>query len=138
MASKTTSRYLLALFPLCLLIGPAFMPSSSAVSQTTPETIATGDLKRSFQAFLQDYRHEIRRRNAAYLKSVHPKLPEDMHGFFFDVTGDMMKFSEEQGLEPTLECQEFKVCKVIYPQPGGSWAAQRFILHDNGWRWLDQ
>ncbi len=138
MASKTMRRYLLALFPLCLLVGPALMPSSPAVSQTNPDAMAIEDLEHSFQAFLRDYRPEMRRRNAAYLKTVHPKLPEEMHDFFFDITLQMMKFSDDQGLEPTMECQDFKVCKVIYPQPEGGWAAQRFILSGDGWRWLEQ
>ena len=138
MASKTISRYLLALFLLSLLICPTLMPSPSALSQTAPGTKATGDLERSFQAFLQDYRREIRRRNAIYLKSVHPKLPEEMYNFFFDVTLDMIKFSEDESLEPTIECQEYKVCKVIYLQPNENWAAQQFILYENSWRLLDQ
>ena len=61
-----------------------------------------------------------------------------MNDFFFDVTLQMMNFSEERGLERTIECQEFKVCKVVYPQPDDSWAAQRFILYEGDWRWLDQ
>ncbi len=79
----------------------------------------------------------MRRRNGAYLKSVHPKLPDEMYDFFFDVTLQMMQFSEDEDLEPTIECQEFKVCKVVYPQPNDSWAAQRFISHEGAWRWLD-
>ena len=114
------------------------MPSSSPLSQTTAGTEATNELERSYQAFLQEYRHEIKRRNATYLKTVHPNLPDEMYDFFFDVTLQMMQFSEEQSLEPTIECQEFKVCKVVYPQPNDSWAAQRFILYENRWRWLEQ
>ena len=114
------------------------MPSSSAISQTTPGTNTIDDLERSFQAFLQDYRREIKLRNATYLKSVHPKLPKKMYDFFLDVTLDMMKFSEAEGLKPTIECQEYKVCKVIYLQPNESWAAQHFILYENRWRLLDQ
>ncbi len=131
-------RYLLALCLLFLLMAPALMPSSSPLSQTTAGTEATNELERSYQAFLQEYRHEIKRRNATYLKTVHPNLPDEMYDFFFDVTLQMMQFSEEQSLEPTIECQEFKVCKVVYPQPNDSWAAQRFILYENRWRWLEQ
>jgi len=61
-----------------------------------------------------------------------------MYNFFFDVTLEMMKYSVDEGLEPTIECQEYKVCKVIYRQPNESWAAQQFILHENSWRWLGQ
>jgi hypothetical protein len=114
------------------------MLSLSALAQTTPDTMATGDLERSFRAFLQDYRPEMKRRNATYLKSVHPKLPDEMQDFFFDITLQMMRYSDERGLDPAIECQEFKVCKVVYPQPDGGWAAQRFILSDDRWRWLDQ
>ena len=60
-----------------------------------------------------------------------------MHGFFFNITLQMMNFSEERDLERTIECQEFKVCKVVYPQSNDSWAAQRFILYEGDWRWLD-
>jgi len=136
MASKT--RYVLAPFLLFLSIALALVPSSSPLSQTTAGPEATNELERSFRAFLQEYRHEIRRRNGTYLKSVHPKLSEEMYDFFFDLTLQMMQFSEEQGLGPTVECQEFKVCKVVYPQPDDSWAAQRFILYEDSWRWLDQ
>ena len=114
------------------------MPPSSALSQTAEGTEATKELERSFQEFLQEYRHEMRRRNGTYLKSVHPKLPDEMYDFFFDVTLQMMQFSEDEDLEPALECEEFQVCKVIYPQPNNSWAAQRFIFHEGAWRWLDQ
>ncbi len=137
MANRTMNRRLPALFPLCVGIC-TLMLSSSALPQTTPDTIVAEDLERSFQAFLQEYRPEMRRRNAAYLKTVHPKLPEEMHGFFFDITLQMMKFSDDQGVELTIECQEFRICKVIYPQPEGGWAAQRFILSGDGWRWLEQ
>jgi len=123
---------------LLLLLAWVLVPSSSVLSQEAAGTAAMGELERSFEAFLQEYSHEIRRRNGVYLKSVHPKLPDEMYDFFFDVTQQMMRFSEEQGLDPTIECQEFKICKAIFPQPNDSWAAQRFIFYENGWRWLDQ
>lgn len=138
MPIKTLSRYICALVLLNLLISPTLLWPSATVAQAVPERRATGDLERSFQAFLQDYWQEIRRRNGAFLESVHPKLPNDMYEFFFDVTLQMMRFSDEQSLEPTIECQEFNVCKAIYPQPNDSWAAQRFILYESSWRWLDQ
>lgn len=53
-----------------------------------------------------------------------------MHDFFFDATMAMMRCADEQGLEPDIECKEYEVCKVTWPQPGGSWAAQSFIRHD--------
>ena len=138
MVGKTTSRSLIGRLLLLLLLAPILMPSSSALSQSAEGRGATGELERSFQDFLTAYRPEMRRRNRAYLKSVHPKLPEEMYDFFFDVTLQMMQFSEDQDLEPTVECQDFKACKAVYPQPNDSWAAQRFILHEGAWRWLDQ
>ncbi|NNE83746.1 MAG: hypothetical protein HKN28_07225 [Alphaproteobacteria bacterium] len=131
-------QYLFLLIFFLISAGSSLAMPSSAHSQTTQGTDATGALTRSFQEFLLQYWPEIRSRNGTYLKSVHPKLPEEMHDFFFDLTLQMMQFSDEQGLDPKLECQEFKVCKVIYPQPNDNWAAQRFILHDDTWRWLDQ
>jgi hypothetical protein len=131
-------QYLFLLIFLLISAGSSLAMPSPAHSQATQGTDATGALTRSFQEFLLHYWPDIRSRNATYLKSVHPKLPEEMHHFFFDVTLQMMQFSDEQGLDPKLECQEFKVCQVIYPQPNDSWAAQRFILHDDTWRWLDQ
>lgn len=138
MVSKTMSQHLLGALVLFLLSAAVLMPSSSTLSQETEGTVTMGELERSFETFLQEYQPEMKRRNGVYLKSVHPKLPEEMYDFFFDVTQQMMQFSEEQGLEPTIECQEFKVCKAIYPQPNDSWAAQRFIFYENSWRWLEQ
>ena len=53
-----------------------------------------------------------------------------MRDFFFDMTLDMMKHAKEAGLEPEITCREYGVCKVIWPQPGDSWAAQSFIKHE--------
>lgn len=131
-------RFDLALVFLTFIALPCFMLPSSVRSEATEEPEATRELERSFQAFLDEYWPEVQRRNGTYLKSVHPKLPTEMYDFFFDLTLQMMNFSEERGLERTIECQEFKVCKVVYPQPNDSWAAQRFILHEGDWRWLDQ
>lgn len=81
----------------------------------------------------------MRARNTAYLKAVHPKLPAETCAFFFDVTLNMMRYADEnETVEPKIECQDFNVCKVVYPQPNDSWAAQRFIRHEGDWRWLDQ
>lgn len=135
MVSNAMRRILMALF---LLVSPSLTLSPPVLSQTTAKPDGMGELKRSFGSFLRVYRDEIRRRNAIYLESAHPKLPEKMYDFFFDVTIRMMRFSEQQGLMPTIECQEFKVCKAVYPQPNGSWAAQRFVLYESRWRWLDQ
>ena len=130
-------RFALPLIILTLVVFPASILPSTASAQRTPEPAATQELERSFRAFLDDYWQEIKNRNGSYLASIHPKLPEEMHDFFFDVTLQMMNFSEVQGVERTIECQEFKVCKVTYPQPNNSWAAQRFILHEGDWRWLE-
>ncbi len=138
MVGKTRSRSLIGPLLLLLLLAPILKPSSPALSQSAEGGAAKGALERSFQDFLATYRHEMRRRNRAYLKSFHPKLPEEMYDFFFDVTLQMMQFSEDQDLEPTVECQDFKVCRAVYPQPNDGWAAQRFILHEGAWRWLDQ
>ena len=120
------------------LVSLAWVFISPAMAQTSVRPGGTSELQRSFASFLGVYRGEIKRRNAAYLESVHPKLPKKMHEIFFDVTLQMMRYSEQQGLAPKIECQDFKVCKAVYPQPNDGWAAQRFILHENRWRWLDQ
>ena len=116
------------------LVVPGPPPAQSAADQES-----SGALGAQFQQFLSQYWQEVKQRNSAYLATVHPKLPTDAHEFFFDVTLNMMSHVETtQGIEPRIECQDFNVCKVIYPQPNDSWAAQRFILHDGNWRWLDQ
>ena len=89
-----------------------------------------------FRTFFEAYVQAIEQRNTEYLLGVHPDLPSDTHGFFFDVTQQMMQYAGEQGLEPTIECREYSVCKTTWPQPGGSWAAQSFIRHDGEWRFL--
>ena len=89
-----------------------------------------------FRTFLETYVQAIEQRDTAYLLGVHPDLPSDMHGFFFDVTQEMMQYAGEQGLEPTIECTEYNVCKTTWPQLGGSWAAQSFIRHEGEWRFL--
>lgn len=94
------------------------------------------DLEADFRAFLETYVQEMKQGNTEYLVSVHPDLPAEMHEFFFDATQAMMKYADEQGLEPTIECREYEVCKVTWPQPGGSWAAQSFIRHEGVWRFL--
>jgi len=138
MTGKTLGRYLAGPIFLILALTAVLGPSWSAHSQIAEGSEPSNELEQSFRAFLQDYRREMKRRNGSYLQSVHPKLPLDMHDFFFDVTLQMMQFSEQEGLEPTIDCQEFQVCKVIYPQPNNSWAAQQFILYENRWRWLGQ
>lgn len=137
-ASISMRSYPSMLILLVLIQALSLVLPSSVRSQATAGPKATDKLERSFQVFLQKYWQEIKRRNGTYLKSVHPKLPNEMHGFFFDSTLQMMQYSEQKGLKRTLECQEFNVCKIVYPQPNDSWAAQRFILHEGAWRWLDQ
>ncbi len=126
---------------LILLLLPLSAYPERSPAQSTPERAgnAENELEDGFRQFLDVYWSEIRNRDGAYLQSVHPELPAEMHNFFFDVTSDMMRYSDEKpGVEPAIECQEFNICKVIYPQPNNSWAAQRFILHEGAWRWLDQ
>ena len=114
------------------VLGPSFAQSPS-------DQVRVDELEKSFRQFLSEYWQEMKQRNSVYLRAVHPKLPGEAHEFFFDVTLDMMRYAEAtEGVEPTIVCQDFSVCKVVYPQPNNSWAAQRFILHDGAWRWLDQ
>ncbi len=94
------------------------------------------DVEADFQTFFEAYVQGITQRNTEYLLSVHPDLPSEMHEFFFDVTQEMMQYAGEHGLEPSVECREYNVCKVTWPQPGGSWAAQSFIRHQGEWRFL--
>ena len=131
-------RYFAAQFLLTLLMGSVLVLSPVAQSQTAAGPQTPNEIEHSFKAFLEDYWRQIRSHNTAYLKSVHPKLPENMYDFFFDVTLQIMQFSEENSLKRVFECQDFNVCKVVYSQPNDSWAAQRFILHENSWHWLDQ
>ena len=118
---------------LCCLLILAVLQSSFAATQ------GDVDVEGSFRQFLGEYWPQMKARNADYLKTVHPKLPAEAYGFFFDATLGMMQYAEtNEAVEPKIECQDFNVCKVIYPQPNDSWAAQRFILHQGAWRWLDQ
>jgi hypothetical protein len=75
------------------------------------------DLEADFRAFLETYVQEIKQRNTEYLVNVHPDLPADMHEFFLEATQAMMKYADEQAIEPTIECREYNVCKVTWPQP---------------------
>ena len=95
------------------------------------------ELELSFKVFLGTYVKEIKRGNADYLETVHPKLPEEMHEFFLDITLGMMKHADEKGLFPKITCREYNICKATWPQPGGSWAAQTFIRHEGDWLWLE-
>ncbi len=136
---KMDSRILLAALVLLLSAVLPCSQHSLAQSLPAPSQEISEELEERFQQFLDGYWPEIKKRNHAYLNSVHPILPEGMYDFFFDITLDMMRHSEENtGIEPTIECQDFEICKVVYPQPNDSWAAQRFILHEDAWRWLDQ
>ena len=139
MSSSAMPRYLLAILIVAFEALPSLQPPSSARAQTDAGPAAMAELEASFQAFLEVYWQELKDRNRTFLASVHPKLPQDMYDFFFDMTLSMMRYSEDNPeVEPAIECQEFNICKVVYPQPNGSWAAQRFILYEGTWRWLDQ
>lgn len=97
---------------------------------------AAGDLEADFRRFLENYVQQVEQRNASYLARVHPDLPPKLRDFFFDVTLNMMQHARGRALEPEIECKEYEVCNVIWPQPGGSWAAQSFIRHEGVWRFL--
>lgn len=122
--------------PALLVALAVAMPPLAVRAQTGGDKAAMAELERSFRLFLADFRQRIHRHDANYVKTVHPRLPAEMYDFFFDVTLQMMRHSEETGQEPAVECQEYKVCKAVYTQPGGSWAAQSFILYEGAWRWL--
>jgi hypothetical protein len=110
---------------LCL----ALMVSSPAMSEE--------NLEASFREFLGIYVGQIKSGNSQYLGTVHPNLPGEMRGFFIDVTLDMMKHADDKGLEPTITCRDYGICKVTWPQPGDSWASQSFILDKGSWQWLE-
>jgi hypothetical protein len=95
-------------------------------------------LKADFQDFLPTYIEAVKERDAAFLYRVHPDLPKEMTDFFFDLTQDMMNYAETNGLQPTITCKEYGVCKVTWPQPEDHWAAQSFIRHEGRWRWLSE
>ena len=94
-------------------------------------------LQTSFMNFLSIYIKEIKQGNAGYLETVHPNLPADMHEFFIDITLDMMKYAGNEGIAPDITCREYDICKVTWPQPGDSWAAQTFVRHEGKWQWLE-
>ena len=139
--SANTTRRLAHCLAIGMVILIGFSAEDGSLAQSK-EQRASGDLAKletDFQRFLDDYWQHVRRRDREFLQSVHPKLPQEMYDFFFNVTLDMMRHSEGRGsIEPSIECQEFNVCKVVYPQPNDSWAAQRFIVHQGAWQWLDQ
>jgi len=119
---------------LCCLLASVVAMSSMATNRDSG-----GDVEDSFRQFLGEYWPQMKARNSDYLKTVHPKLPAEAYDFFFDVTLNMMRYAEtNEAVEPKIECQDFNVCKVIYPQPNDSWAAQHFVLHQGVWRWLNQ
>ena len=99
--------------------------------------LAEGDLETGFRQFLDTYIKEIRSGNREFLKTTHPNLPEEMQGFFIGITIDMMEYANVNGLEPTITCRDYNICKATWPQPGDSWASQSFILHQGSWRWLE-
>jgi hypothetical protein len=127
-----------ALFAACISLLLALPHAAVSALAASGGTATMTDMERSFQKFLAEYREQIHRRDTEYLETVHPKLPAEMYDFFINVTLQMMRHSEENSLEPEVECREYGTCKAIYTQPDGSWAAQSFILYEGAWRWLDQ
>jgi hypothetical protein len=99
--------------------------------------LAEVGLETGFRQFLGTYIKEIRSGNREFLGTVHPNLPEEMQDFFIGITIDMMKHANENGLDPTITCRDYNICKATWPQPGDSWASQSFILHEGSWRWLE-
>ena len=95
------------------------------------------ELESSFRQFLAVYISEMKKGNRQYLETVHPSLPGGQQGFFIGITLDMMKYADEEQLEPEITCREYSICKATWPQPGGSWAAQTFIRRHGEWKWLD-
>jgi len=112
------------------------------ITLTAPAIAAEGDLveslKADFQDFLPTYIKAVKERDADFLAAVHPDLPKEMTDFFFDLTQDMMRYAETNGLQPSITCKAYGVCKVTWPQPEGHWAAQSFIRHEDRWRWLSE
>ena len=119
--------FLLAVLACCL--GSL---NTSWAQEDSPST-----LEADFGKFLETYAQKIDARDTHYLGTVHPKLPEEMQEFFFDITSNMMSYARQNELDPAVECNEFQICKATWPQPGGSWASQRFIRHLEQWRWLE-
>lgn len=146
-ASKGTGRKLVLCVCLSQCLFAAGCREEREASSTDREVMSTdteavstdreaSSTEESFRSFLDVYVERVDARDVAYLREVHPDLPEEMHDFFLDATTDMMQHSRAEGLEPEIECREYDVCKVVWTQPGGSWAAQRFILHEEDWRFL--
>ncbi|UCG39350.1 MAG: hypothetical protein JSV00_03730 [bacterium] len=95
------------------------------------------ELEASFREFLGTYTREMRNGNRDFVAAIHPDLPEDSIGFFIGLTLDMMSYAAEEGLSPAVACRENGICKAVWPQPGGSWAAQTFIRREGRWVWLE-
>jgi len=115
-----------------ILLITSTIPALSAVSARAES------LKADFQDFLPTYIEAINNRDADFLATVHPELPTEMTDFFFDLTLDMMSYAETNGLQPSVACKTYGVCKVTWPQPEGHWAAQTFIRHEGRWLWLSE
>lgn len=120
----------------------AALASLLLITLTAPAIAAKGDqvesLKADFQDFLPTYIEAVKKRDADFLAGVHPDLPKEMTDFFFDLTQDMMRYAETNGLQPSITCKTYGVCKVTWPQPEDHWAAQSFIRHEGKWRWLSE
>ena len=128
----------LASFLCAFVIGLFVTEAAHAQTSETSNTATIAQLEEGFQEFLTEYRREIKQRNKDFLVGVHPSLPNEMYDLFFNISIDMMKFSDENGVAPKIECKEYNACKVIYSQPNDNWAAQQFIFHNGAWRWLEQ
>lgn len=116
----------------CLLLVVPAGPASAT------QTTAKEALKANFLQFLPSYIEHIKKKDGKFLSAVHPELPESMYDFFFTATQNMMRYAEKNHLQPTVTCKDYGVCKVTWPQPNDSWAAQSFIRHEGTWRWLSE
>jgi hypothetical protein len=112
--------------------GAACSPEEGA-----PPASADEELEADFREFLQEYRRRMEARDRAYLKTIHPELPEDYYDLFFDATEDMSAHTRDRPSDRSVECDRFQICKITYPQPENHWASQRFIRQEGEWFWLE-
>ena len=96
------------------------------------------ELERDFRVFLASYVQKIKQGDLEYLETVHPGLPSQMHGFFLNLTRNLMKYADEEGLEPDIKYKDENVFTVTWPQPGDSWEEQSFIRYGGSWRFLER
>lgn len=112
------------------LLACCLSAASGARAEQYPE------LEAGFREFLAEYVEMIRSGNTGYLEAVHPSLPREKRESFIGITLDMMQHARSQGLAPSVSCRQQGICKAVWPQPGGSWAAQTFVLREGQWQWL--